>query len=140
MDWTYNGVQVNEIDPCYVGFIYVITNIINGRKYYGKKKSTFKRSSLKTVTLKNGSKKKRKCISYAPSDWNTYYGSCSELNDDVEKLGSYNFTREIIRFCSTLSELSYYEAKIQFETDCLLHPDKFYNGWIFVKVRGNHLR
>ena len=139
MTWIYNNEAVNEINPLYVGFIYCITNRLDGRKYYGKKKLSFKKTALKTVTLKSGVKKKKKIRSEVPSDWETYYGSSDELKKDVAELGMQNFDREIIKFCTTLSEMSYEEARIQFVTDCLLHPDRFYNSWISVRVRRSHL-
>ena len=139
MTWFYKNEPVSEVDPSYIGFVYCISNNVDGRKYIGKKKSSFKKTSTKTVKLKNGTKKKKKIHSMVPSDWETYYGSSEELCADVEKLGRENFTREILKFCTTLTELSYYEAKWQFETDCLLKPDKFYNGWIMVRVRRAHM-
>lgn len=139
MTWNYKDETVLEIDPVYVGFIYCITNLLDGRKYYGKKKLFFKKTALRTVTLKSGVKKKKKIRSEVASDWVEYYGSSEELKSDVTKLGVQNFHREIVKFCKTLSEMSYEEAKIQFVTDCLLHPDKFYNSWISVRVRRAHL-
>ena len=36
-EWTYNGeVFADEIKP-YEGFVYMITNLISGRRYLGKK-------------------------------------------------------------------------------------------------------
>ena len=138
-DWIYKGECIADIAVDCVGFIYCITNLLDGRKYFGKKKATFRKTSIKTVKLKNGTKKKKKIRSNVPSDWATYYGSSTELQADVEKLGKENFTREILRFCDSLSSLSYYESKIQFETDCLLYPDKYYNSWISSRVRRDHL-
>ena len=139
MTWFYKNEPVNEVDPLFIGFVYVISNVIDGRKYFGKKKLTFAKTSIRTVKLKNGTKKKKKIRSNVPSDWDTYYGSSEELKADVVKFGKENFTREILRFCKTLTELAYYEAKIQFETDCLLYPDKYYNAWIMCRTRRDHL-
>lgn len=138
-NWIYQGNPVIEIDDSITGFIYVITNNIDGRKYFGKKQSKFKKTSIKTVTLKNGTKKKKKIRTLIDSDWMTYFGSSEELKKDVETLGVVNFSREILQFCYSLTELSYYEAKIQFVTDCLLHPDKYYNSWVSVRTRRDHL-
>lgn len=138
-NWTFNNEPVMEIDPMYLGFVYSITNLIDGRIYYGKKKTFFTKTSVKTVTLKNGTKKKKKIKSLVPSDWQKYYGSSEELKKDVTELGTENFKREIIRFCKSLTELGYYESKIQFTTDCLLYPDKFYNAWISSRCRRDHL-
>lgn len=139
-NWLYNNEVITEIDPMYVGFTYVITNTLDGRRYFGKKKSFFSKTSIKTVKLKNGTKKKKKIKSLVPSDWDTYYGSSDELKADVEKLGAHNFQREILRFCTTLSELSYYEIKVQLEYDVLLCPDKFYNKWFSARCRSDHLK
>jgi len=140
MTWFHNNEPIDEIDPSFVGFTYCITNLLDSRKYYGKKKSTFKKTSVKTVKVKStGLKKKKKTRTLVDSDWRDYYGSSEELKADVEKLGKENFKREILRFCSSLSELTYFEAKIQFETDCLLDSSKFYNRWIMCRVRADHL-
>lgn len=138
-EWTYEGNPVTEIDPQFVGFIYEITNTLDGRKYIGKKNAFFKKTKYKVVTQKNGIKKKKKLRSLEPSDWPTYYGSSTELQADVEKLGVGNFTREIVMFCKTASEMTYYEARQQFITDALLQPEKFYNSWIMCRVRRDHL-
>jgi len=139
MTWFYQNEVVEELPEKIVGFVYCITNLIDGRKYYGKKKATFKKTAMKTVTLKSGVKKKKKIRSEVSSDWKNYYGSSEELKNDVEKLGSDQFKREILTYCKTLSDLSYQEARIQFVTDCLLFPEQYYNSWIMVRVRRDHL-
>jgi hypothetical protein len=138
-EWLYENEIVEELPEKSVGFVYKITNLIDGRIYYGKKKSTFRKTALKTVTLKSGVKKKKKIRSEVSSDWKTYYGSSLELNTDVSNLGQENFKREILQHCYSLTELSYYESRIQFVTDCLLYPDKYYNSWISSRVRRDHL-
>lgn len=141
MTWFYENEPVDEIDPSYIGFTYCITNLIDGRRYIGKKKATFKKTSVRTIKIKStGLKKKKKIRTQVDSDWRDYYGSSEELKADVEKLGKENFKREILRWCRSLSELSYYEAREQFVTDCLLYPDKFYNAWISCRTRRDHLR
>ena len=138
-EWQYEGAPVIEIDPIYLGFVYIITQLSTGKQYIGKKKCLFKKTSIKTVTLKNGTKKKKKIRSLVSSDWSTYYGSSANLLTEIEKSGYNDFKREIIRFCRTETELSYYEAKYQFEYDVLLHPDKYFNEWIMVRTRRDHL-
>lgn len=123
----------------FMGFIYIITNTEDGRQYVGKKKLSFSRSAIKTVVLKNGTKKKKKVKKVVESDWADYYGSSEELKADVEKLGKDKFKREILMFCKKTGQLSYYEAKYQFQMEVLEHPDKFYNSWISARVRRNHL-
>lgn len=138
-NWIYKNEPINDIDSSFIGFVYQITNLIDGRIYYGKKKTTFRKTSIKTVKLKNGEKRKKKIRSNVPSDWDTYYGSSTELQADVEKLGKENFTREILRFCTTLSELSYYEIRIQLLNDVLLYPNKYYNAYVGCRINRMHM-
>jgi|SRR5882757_4406069 len=131
MTWLFGGKPVTEETiEGHFAFTYIITNKINGRKYIGKKILTF----AKTRKPLKGRLRKRR--SRVASDWQTYYGSNKELCEDVKKHGSENFEREIIRFCQTKSEASYYEAKLQFDFDAIL-SDSYYNSWIAVKVHRN---
>ena len=127
MQWTYQGKIVEEISEEYIGFVYLITNLINGKKYIGKKLAKFK------VTKKPLKGKKNKRRSTKESDWRTYWGSSDHLNADVEQLGPENFTREILYYCTSRGELSYLEAKEQFDRE-VLKTDEYYNGIINVRV------
>ena len=128
--WYQNGLIIDEETVYdYVGFVYNITNLTTGKKYIGKK--LFKKTKTKQVK----GKKKRVKVS---SDWQTYYGSNKELQEDVQSLGIHNFKREILRLCKTKGECNYWEAKYQFENDVLL-KDEWYNTWIMVKVHRAHL-
>jgi hypothetical protein len=137
--WTYKNEIVEELPETCVGFVYNITNLITGRQYIGKKLSKFSKTSYKTVTLKNGTKKKKKIKSKINSDWMTYYGSSIELNKDIEELGKDNFKREILYYCNSKAECSYIEAREQFERR-VLESDDFYNGQISVRVHGSHIK
>lgn len=139
MTWFYKGEEVLAIPEKVVGFIYQITSLSDGRKYLGKKKSAFKKTAIKTVKLKSGEKRKKKVRSMVESDWLTYYGSSDELNKLVNEQGAENFKREVLEWCYTLSEMNYLEAKYQFDTDCLRKPDEYFNAWIMVRVRRDHL-
>lgn len=139
MTWIYLGEAIEEIDPKYLGFVYIITELSSGKKYIGKKKCWFRKTSQKTVKLKNGNKKVKKIKSLVPSDWKTYYGSSDSLLEAIELNGKENYHREIIKLCETESELSYHEAKLQFETDCLRKPDEYFNSWIMIRVRRSNL-
>lgn len=130
MSWIYEGNILEEVDPSYVGFVYLITNKLNGRQYIGKKLLNFK----KTKIVKG--KKKKFTVE---SDWKVYFGSSEELKSDIALHGEDNFERKILKFCKSKGECSYYEAKYQFEYDVLLESDKFYNSWISVRVRRSHL-
>ena len=137
--WTFNNEIVEELPENCVGFVYLITNLTSGRQYIGKKLSKFSKTSYKTVTLKNGTKKKKKIKSKIDSDWMTYYGSSIELNEDIEALGKENFKREILYYCNSKAECSYVEAREQF-TRKVLETDDFYNGQISVRVHGSHIK
>ena len=126
--WTYKGEIVEDIGN-YIGFVYMITNLRTERKYIGKKNFYFS----KTKQLK-GKKKKYK----VESDWKDYFGSNEELNHHVNIFGQDQFRREILRFCSSKGEMSYFEAKYQFQND-VLESDQWYNSWISCKIHKKHL-
>ncbi len=44
MTWFYQDKEVTEIPEDSIGFVYLITNLTNDRKYIGKKLAQFKRS------------------------------------------------------------------------------------------------
>ena len=137
--WTFNGVEVLELPEC-VGFVYIITNKTNNRRYIGKKLSHFTKSSIKTITLKSGVKKKKKVKKQIESDWKTYWSSSLELQNDVTLLGEDNFTREILYYCASKGTLSYIEAREQFTHKVLEFPDLWYNGIISCKIHRNHVK
>ena len=109
------------------GFIYEIVNIINGKKYIGKKQMKRK---IRRLPLKG---KKRKRVDYVDSDWRTYTGSSDALNIDIAANGKDKFVFKILKFCNSKFELSYFEAKMQFEKDVLLSED-YYNGIINCRI------
>ena len=137
--WIYNKEEITELPEDCVGFVYLITNLTNSRMYIGKKLAKFSRTTTKTVTLKNGTKKKKKVRSKIDSDWLEYYGSSNELNKDVESLGKDNFTREILFFCKSKAECSYIEAREQFARK-VLESDDYYNNNIMCRIHGSHIR
>jgi hypothetical protein len=138
MTWTYQNKIVEELPDDCVGFVYIITNIISGRKYIGKKLAKFSKTTYKTVKLKNGTKKKKKIRSKIDSDWRDYYGSSPNLTADIQALGTENFTREILYYCTSKAECSYIEAREQFSRKVLESSD-YYNGHIQVRVHGSHI-
>ena len=125
--WTHNGKLVDELPADCEGFVYLITNLTNKRKYVGKKLARFK------VTKPPLKGKKNKRRSTKESDWRDYWGSSEHLIADVERLGEENFTREILHYCQSRGMLSYLEAKEQFDREVLL-TDEYYNGIINVRV------
>ena len=139
MTWYFQNNLVEELPTDIVGFVYCITNLNNGRKYIGKKLAKFSKTTYKMVTLKNGTKKKKKIKSLVDSDWQSYYGSSVELNKDVELMGRDKFTREILHYCKSKAECSYIELREQMERRVLENTD-YYNGIIQVKIHKNHLK
>ena len=130
MQWTYDGKTIDEIPDEYEGFVYLITNTTTGQKYIGKKLAKFKT----TKPPLKGKKNKRR--GYKESDWRTYYGSSDRLNADVAALGKDKFTREILYLCKGRGEMSYIEAREQFDRR-VLETDEYYNGIINVRVGGS---
>jgi hypothetical protein len=139
MVWLYENTQIETLPEDCVGFVYLITNKLTGRRYIGKKLAKFSKTSYKTVTLKNGNKKRKKIRSKIDSDWQLYYGSNDQLNRDIAELGADNFTREILFYCNSKATCSYIEAREQFSR-CVLESDDWYNGQISVRVHGSHIK
>ena len=137
--WFYNGSEVKDDfivdlkEHGVIGFVYCITDKSNSMKYIGKK-TLF--STRKMKPLKGQKRRRSKVIE---TDWKSYYGSSEEVKQLVEQNGEVNFHREILRFCYSKGEMSYYEAKLQFEHDVLLKPEEFYNAFIGCKIHRNHV-
>ena len=138
MSWTYQNQPVEVLPEECVGFVYLITNTLTGRKYIGKKLAKFSKTTYKTVKLKNGTKKKKRIRGKIDSDWREYYGSSPALTADVTQLGTANFTREILFYCKSKAECSYIEAREQFSRR-VLESNDYYNGHIQVRVHGSHI-
>jgi len=127
--WLYENKQFENSDEWY-GFIYLIENLKNGRKYIGRKYLT--KAAYKTTKGKR--KKIRK-----ESDWADYYGSSPSLQADVELYGKENFKRTILRLCKSRGECNYFEAKEIFDTDAVLDGN-YYNSWVSCKVHAAHVK
>ncbi len=124
--WIYKNKELTEedIDLKAVGFIYIITNKINQKKYIGRKLLT--KAAYKII---KGKKKKVRKI----SDWKDYFGSCKELLDDIELLGKDNFERKIICFCTNKIQMTYIEEKLQYKFE-VLESENFYNSNIRARI------
>lgn len=138
MSWYYDNQLVEELSEDCIGFVYIITNLTNDRKYIGKKLAKFSKTTYKTVKLKNGNKKRKKIRGKIESDWREYYGSSEELTRDVTALGKDQFRRDILHYCKSKAECSYIEAKEQFSRK-VLESKEYYNGQISVRVHGSHI-
>jgi hypothetical protein len=126
--WIYNNEPLLEIPEKAIGFVYLITNTQNNKKYIGKKVFHFQKS-----IQKNLKKKKIK----VESDWKTYTGSNDDLNSDI-KTNNPELKQEILEICYSRSHLSYIEAYHQFINNVLI-DSSYYNNWISVRVTRRHL-
>lgn len=129
-NWYYNNEVFTEPGE-YYGFVYIITNLLSGRRYIGKK--FFWSTKRKQV---NKVRKRFK----VESDWKEYWSSSDELKQEVAILGKANFKREIIHLCKNKGTTNYLEAKEQFVKEVLEYPDQWYNSWIQVKVHKSHVK
>ena len=137
--WLFEGIEITDLPDDKVGFVYLITNLVTGRRYIGKKLSKFSKVKYKVITQKNGIKKRKKIRSKIDSDWQTYWSSSPEVQADVKALGPDKFTREILYFADSKGSLSYLEAREQFARQALENPTNWYNGIIQCRIHRSHV-
>jgi len=131
--WYYNGNEFTETPKDFQGFVYIITELDTNKKYIGKK------NFWRPKVLPKNSKRTRRIRTKVESDWREYYGSNKELQLLIEQRGQNRYKREIVRLCRTKGEMSYYEAKMQFDNDVLL-SDEYYNEFIGCKIHSRHIK
>ena len=120
--WLFKNEIVNIEDyKGYEGFVYIITNLENKKRYLGRKYFTSKR--------KPAGKKRRVT---KESDWKKYYGSSKLLIEEVAEKGENNFKREILAFGKTRGDVNFLETKYLFYFD-VLESDDWYNENILGK-------
>jgi thiol-disulfide isomerase/thioredoxin len=113
--WLYNNQVLDTVPDGMEGFVYLIENLTNNRKYIGKKTFWERRKDQKT-----GRRKKKE------SNWQSYCGSCDELIEDYKQLGSVNFKKTILYLCPHKKSMSYFETLEQFKRDVIMRED-YYN-------------
>lgn len=117
---------IEDFNPAdWFGFIYRVTNTVNGMEYIGKKQ--FENHTRKIVK----GRKNRKRVS-KESNWKEYLTSSSHVHEAIEHYGKENFKFEIIELCKTRGDLTYSEVEIQWQEKVLeaTLPNgdfKFYN-------------
>jgi hypothetical protein len=121
--WIYNGSPFTSNDiGDYFGFVYLIENNLNGKKYIGRK-------YLWSFRTPKGKKRKVK----SESDWKNYYGSCPELKEDIIKFGRQNFSRSILSLHKTKGKTNFEETRRLFTHNVLIESldngePAFYNS------------
>ncbi len=134
--WYYKGEEYNPSEEElkeWVGFIYVITDKSNNKKYLGKKQFW----SKKTLPPLKGKTRKRRSV--VVSDWMKYYGSSDLVKQLLAEHGADNFHREIIHFGKTKGALGYLELFEQVTRHALL-DDNYYNGIVQARIHHSHVK
>jgi len=99
----WNIVNKELFDESHHGFLYVITDKRNDKRYIG----------VKTLH----------------TSWKAYTSSSTELNSEIDMVGKENFDFDILFSCEMKGDLSYMEAKMILHTNALL-SDMWYNKWV----------
>ena len=115
MKWQYNGSDFDEVPKGMEGSVYLITNLVNNKKYIGKKHFWTRQKNKKTGRRKT-----------EESDWKSYFSSSDDLKADVKVLGEDKFLREILYLCPHKKSMSYYETYEQFTRNVLM-SEEYYN-------------
>lgn len=132
--WFYKDEEfTSDMIGDYIGFVYIITDKSNDKKYIGKK--LFK-SKRRLQPLKG---KTRRRVKVVESDWQDYFGSSDEVKSLVEEHGRDNFRREILHLCNTKGHMSYLELYEQVTRRALI-DEGYYNGIIQAKIHRSHVK
>ena len=118
----------------FFGFIYEIVHKASGMAYIGKKQYWTvnpKRSRKKPIA--DTSSPQWNPAHWKESDWQTYTGSCEELNKLIKEEGVDNFFFSIIKQVSCKGDLTYSETEMLVKRDTLVERDKhgdrvYFNG------------
>ena len=141
MSWIYQGKSFEELDipTGAVGFIYIMTAIIDGKSvaYIGKKNffANIKRPLGKKALAMSTDKRLKKYKRELKPDFMKYYSS-NKILKDAHKEGVV-IKREILRICYSQMELTYQETKHQFVYE-VLEKEEYLNGNIlgrFYKIK-----
>jgi len=131
MSWIYQGKEFTEKDipENGIGFIYIMSAIINGKSviYIGKKNffANIKRPLGKKALAMSTDKRLKKYKRELKPDFMKYYSS-NKILKDANKAGVV-IKREILKICYSAMELTYQETKYQFVYE-VLEKDDFLNA------------
>jgi hypothetical protein len=126
--WLYKGQQIEHVPEGTFGFIYLITNLLNNKKYVGRKYVSSTRKKPLTAKQKREGKKRQTKVT-TESDWRDYMGSSKTLLEDIAKYGKDNFRFEILIFAETKGQTNFLEETAHHKMNVLLDPN-FYNDSI----------
>ncbi len=126
---TPEGKCLEEIPSGFVGFIYKITTDPGTEKekfYIGKKLFEFskKKKITKKVKKETGTRKRIERTKIE-SDWKDYFGSSKKLIEYLETVGYDKCKREVLLYCKTKTDLSYYETFVQMGEGVLFREDSW---------------
>ena len=120
--WTYEGKEFTSEDiGDFFGFIYLVTDLENNKKYLGRKNFYSLRKDTKKPSTGKKAKRVRK-----ESDWKKYYGSSVVVKELLAEFGASRFKREILLLCKNQGHLNYSETKYLFQYN-VLESDEYYN-------------
>ncbi|QFR56747.1 putative G-I-Y Y-I-G endonuclease [Stenotrophomonas phage Mendera] len=107
--WTFNGKPfTQEMVGKLEGFVYLITDRVNGKMYIGKKFFGGMRKA-------KGAKRRSKIV----SDWEKYFGSNDEIKRLVKEEGPQRFKREILSLHQLKRDVNFCEIREQWKRDVL---------------------
>jgi len=106
-----------------IGFIYLIKNQTTGKIYIGKKSlysNTNKKLTKKEIAEQTGpGRKPTKKLVTKESNWKVYMGSSKELLADIKETSEDIYERNILHFCFSKKQLTYYEINYQMKYNVL---------------------
>jgi hypothetical protein len=123
LDSTKEFYTLEDFPQDTIGFVYKVTNICDGRIYVGKKilfnnlTKTLTKKEIAAWSSPGRVPRKKKVVK--ESDWESYWGSNKHIKEDLKNMGEKCFTREILTFCKTKKQLTYYEVYWQMKLEVL---------------------
>ena len=129
--WIFDGTPFlsEDINGMH-GFVYCITNTLNGKRYIGRK-------YFYQLRKPRGGGRRVK----SESDWKKYYGSSSELTEDRKQFGNLVFKRDILSLHKTKGLVNFEETRQLFINNVLTEAmsdgtPAFYNS----NILGRYMR
>ena len=129
--WIFDGTPFlsEDINGMH-GFVYCITNTLNGKRYIGRK-------YFYQLRKPRGGGRRVK----SESDWKKYYGSSAELTEDRKQFGNLVFKRDILSLHKSKGLVNFEETRQLFLNNVLTEAMEdgtpaFYNS----NILGRYMR